>query len=53
LFWLTVMDADNDVQLARTQRGIEHAARRGRSPSRPWRVDSTGCSGPVVGVQAL
>lgn len=50
---LALIDADNDVQLARIRRGIEHAARRGRSPSRPRRVVPTGPRGPVVEIQAL
>jgi len=52
-FWLALIDADNDVQLARTRRGIKHAARRGRSPSRPRCVGPTGPVSPMVEVKAL
>lgn len=49
-FWMLFADADSAVHQQRSRRGIEQAARRGPSRSRPRR---RGSAGPVVAVQAL
>lgn len=52
-FWMDLIDAENAMHQVRFRRGIEHAAQRGPSRSRPRPSGHSGPGGPVVEIQAL